>query len=69
MTPFVGLSFKYNISYVEKRTVESMTYNDRYFELFDENVIDKGKTNPQRCILQAESGLEVEYRKMFMTYG
>ena len=67
MTPFVGLSFKYNISYVEKRTVESMTYNDRYFELFDENVIDKDKTNPQRCILQAESGFEVEYRKMFMT--
>lgn len=67
VAPFIGLQAKYNISYKEKYCVESVSWIDSYYDLFDYSVIDKKESDPKRMILQAQSGLEIEFKRMFMT--
>lgn len=66
IVPFMGLQAKYNISYTENHSVESVTWYDYFFELFDDSAIDRDKSESKKCIPQAKAGLEIGFGKMFM---
>ena len=67
ITPFVGLRAKYNISYTEKQAVESASFYDLYYDLFDEQQVKA--EDAKRFIFQAESGLELGFRKTFVSFS
>lgn len=62
--PFLGLQGKYNIAFTQKGYVESVTWKDHYFELFDENNVKRGA---ERFLLQWRAGLEVEYKNLSLS--
>ena len=66
ITPFVGMRAKYNISYIEKHTVESASFFDLYYDLFDEQIKTE---DSKRFIFQAESGLEIGFRNLFVSFS
>lgn len=62
--PFIGLQGKYNIGFTQKGYVESATWYDHYFELFDEYNVE---SDAERFLLQLRTGLEVEYNNLFLS--
>lgn len=62
--PFLGLQGKYNIGFTERGYVESATWKDHYFELFDESSVE---SNAERFMFQIKAGFKVEYDKLFCT--
>lgn len=64
--PYLGLRGKYNIRYVEKDHVESATWFDHYFELFNESSV---QSEAKRFIVQYEAGVEVGYKNLFLSLG
>lgn len=64
--PYLGLRGKYNIRYTEKEYVESATWFDHYFELFNESSV---KSEAKRFIVQYEAGVEVEHKNLFLSLG
>ena len=67
--PFVGLQAKYNYSFIERYSVESISWYDLFFELFDESVVDHDKSDIKKFIPQAKAGLEIGFKKMFMSFS
>lgn len=64
--PYLGLRGKYNISYTEKDHVESATWLDHYFELFNESSVT---SEAKRFIMQYEAGVKVEHKNLFLSLG
>ena len=62
--PFLGLQGKYNIGFTEKGYVESSTWRDHYFELFDESSVN---SDAERFMLQMKAGVEFGYDKLFLS--
>lgn len=61
---FLGMRGKFNIGYIEKESVESATWLDHYFVLFDKSSV---KSEATRFIIQGEAGVELEYNKLFLS--
>ena len=64
--PYLGLRGKYNLRYVEKDYVESATWFDHYFELFNESSV---QSEAKKFIMQYEAGVEVGYKNLFLSVG
>lgn len=62
--PFVGLQGKYNIAFTERGCVQSFTWRDHYFELFDENNV---KSEAERFIVQLSVGMAVKYKNLSLS--
>ena len=64
--PYLGLRGKYNLRYVEKDYVESATWFDHYFELFNESSV---QSEAKKFIMQYEAGVEVGYKNLLLSVG
>jgi hypothetical protein len=62
--PFLGFQGKYNIGFTENGYVESATWRDHYFELFDKSSVD---SDAERFIIQMKAGVEFKYDKLFLS--
>ena len=64
--PYWGLRGKYSIGYTEKDKVESATWFDHYFELFDYSSVE---SEAERFMIEFEAGVDVEYKNLFLSLG
>ena len=64
--PYLGLRGKYCISYKVRNHVESATWFDYYFELFNESSVT---SEAKRFLMQCEAGVKVEQKNLFLSLG
>ena len=64
VVPFLGITMKYNLSFIEKFSSDSYSYGDLYMDVFDGNFKEN---DASRFMLQYDLGLELGYRHVYAT--
>ena len=62
VTPYLGITMKYNLSFVEKIQNESNSWLDGYINVFDDSLY---KSDAKRFLFQYDLGVELGYRHIY----
>lgn len=64
VVPYMGITMKYNLSYIEKIEYDTFSYNDLYMNVFDKGYV---KNDAARFMFKYDFGLELGYRHLYAT--
>ena len=64
LVPYFGLSFKYNLSYIQKYSFDSNTYSNTFIDIYNDDLYE---CDARRTILQYDMGLELGYKHFYAT--